>query len=165
MINIGIDILINRSVDHVWTFMTSITNVRLWMSDVIEAQGISGSSMGVGLKVRKVQRFWGLVTDMIYDTTEYDPNRKIAYKTFSGTMSKHLSYEASITLESVGAGTKLIYSGNGALRGFLRPAEPLFAYAMKRRFRKDFNNLKELVEAPAKAVARGVDKNPIQRPE
>lgn len=135
------------------------------MSGVTEAHATSGSSMGVGIKVRKVQRFWGLVTDMIYDTTEYDPNRKIAYKTLSGTMSRHLSYEASITLESVGAGTRLDYRGNGALHGFLRPAEPLFAYAMKRRFRKDFNSLKELVEAQAEAVATGEGyKNPTQSP-
>lgn len=155
MINIKLDILINQSVDHVWTFMTNFANVKLWMSGVIDVHATSGRSMGVGLKVRKVQRFWGLVTDVIYDTTEYDPNRKIAYKTLSGTMSSHLSYEASITLESLGVRTKLIYRGHGALHGFLRPAEPLFALVMKRRFRRDFNTLKVLVEDQAEAVATG----------
>lgn len=148
MINIKLSILINQPVDHVWTYMTNLANVNRWMSGVIEAHTTSRGSMGVGLKVRKIQLFWGLLTDMIYDTTEYEPNRKIAYKTLSGTMSGRLSYEASITLESVRAGTKLIYRGQGELHGFLKPAEPLFACVMQRRFKKDFNTLKELVETP-----------------
>ena len=152
MINIKLSILINRPTDQVWTYMTNVANAKHWMSGVIEARTISGGSMGVGLKVRKVQRICGLLTDIIYDTTEYDPNKKIAYKTLSGTMSEFLSYEASITLEFVKAGTKLVYRGQGSLHGFLRPAEPLFTFVMKRRFRKDFNTLKKLVETQGEAV-------------
>lgn len=155
MIEITLNILISRPVDQVWRFMINIANAKLWMSGVTEAHATSGSSMSVGIKVRKGQRFWGLVTDMIYETTEYDPNRKITYRTLSGTMSGHLSYEGSITLEPTGTGTRLIYRGHGALLGIFRPAEPLFTYVMKRRFMKDFNTLKDLIEAQVEAVAAG----------
>lgn len=166
MIEIKLSLLINGSIDQVWTFMTNIANAKHWMSGVIEAHATPRSSIGAGSRVRKVQRFWGLVTDTIYDTTEFDPNRKIAYKTLSGTMSGYLSYEASITLESVGDVTRLDYRGNGALHGFLKLAEPLFTYSMKRRFKKDFNSLKELVEAQAEAVVTGEGyKNSAQGPE
>lgn len=152
MLNIKLSILINRPADQVWTFMTKPANAKHWMSGVIEAQAISSGSMVAALKTRKVQRFWGFLTDMIYETTEYEPNKKIAYKTLSGTMSGLLSYEASITLEFAKGGTKLIYRGQGSLHGFLKPAEPLFTRVMKRRFRKDFNTLKRLVEAQGEAV-------------
>lgn len=147
MINIDIVIVINRSVKEVWKSMTDPANAARWMSGLLEVGWISQGPWGIGTRFLKLQRFVGLRTHMVYDTIAYEPDRKLAYKTVSGTFSGPLSYEASITLVSIGSDTKLIYNGRGKLWGFFKLAEPIFTCWAKRRFEKDFSRLKELVEA------------------
>ena len=147
MINIDLDSVINRPVDEVWKRVTNPSIARQWMSGLLQVSSISEGPWNVGTKIRKVQRFMGLRTETVYDTTVYEPNRKLAYKTASGTLSGSLSYEASITLESIESGTKLIYTARGELRGFFKLVEPVFTRSARRRFKNDFNTFKELLEA------------------
>ena len=147
MINIDLSSVINRPVDEVWKCLTNPSIAKQWMSGLLQVNSISGGPWNVGTKIRKVQRFIGLRTEMVYDTTVYEPNRKLAYKTASGTLSGPLSYEASITLESIESGTKLIYTGRGELGGFFKLVEPVFTRWARRRFKNDLNIFKELVEA------------------
>jgi hypothetical protein len=62
-------------------------------------------------------------------------------------MSGPISYEASIALESMESGTKLIYMGRGELRGLFKLVEPIFTRWARRRFKNDFNTFKKLLEA------------------
>ena len=147
MINIELSSVINRPVDEVWKSLTNPSIAKQWMSGLLQVSSIAEGPWNVGTKIRKVQRFMGLRTEMVYDTTVYEPNRKIAYKTASGTLSGLLSYEASITLESIESGTRLIYAGRGELGGFFKLVEPIFSRWARRRFKNDFNTFKELLEA------------------
>ncbi|MCS4537753.1 MAG: SRPBCC family protein [Thaumarchaeota archaeon] len=147
MIKIDLNSAINRPVDEVWKSLTNPSVAKQWMSGLLQVSSISEGPWNVGTKILKVQRFVGLRTEMVYDTTVYEPNRKLAYKTVSGTLSGPLSYEASITLESIESGTKLIYTGRGELRGFFKLVEPVFTRWARRRFKNDFNTFKVLLKA------------------
>jgi uncharacterized protein YndB with AHSA1/START domain len=146
MITIDLDSIINRPVDEVWKCLTNPSIAKQWMSGLLRGNSISEGPWNVGTKFRKVQRFMGLRTEIVYDMTVYEPNRKLAYMTVSGTLSGPLSYEASITLESIESGTKLIYIGRGELRGFFKIVEPIFTRWARRRFKNDFNAFQGLLE-------------------
>ena len=152
MIKIDLNSVVNRPVDEVWKCLTSPSVAKRWMSGLLQVSSISEGHLNVGMKIRKVQRFMGLWTEMVYDITVYEPNRELAYKTVSGTLSGSLSYEASITLEPIESGTKLIYKGRGELRGFFKLVEPVFTRWARRRFKNDFNKFKELVETEGEGV-------------
>lgn len=155
MLNIDLVTLIRRPAGEVWNSLTDPVKAELWMSGLDHAGWISPAPWGVGSKILKIQRFIGLRTQIVYAITAYERDRKLAYKTVSGSFSGFLSYEASIALVSLGSNTQLIYKGRGKLRSFFKLAEPLAALWAKRRFKKDFRRLKELVEAKPLAT-RGV---------
>jgi carbon monoxide dehydrogenase subunit G len=146
LINIDLGIVINRRVEEVWNGLTSPSIAERWMSGVLHASVITDGAWAVGAQFRKVQRFMGLRTEMVYDLVTYEPNTKLAYRTVSGTLSGPLFYEASITLEAAGSGTKLSYEGRGELRGLFKVVEPLFTRLARRRFERDFNTFKNLIE-------------------
>lgn len=152
MIKIDLNSVINRPVEEVWKCLTSPSIAKQWMSGLLQVSSISEGPLNAGMKIRKVQRFVGLRTEMVYDITVYAPNRELAYKTVSGTVSGPLFYEASITLESVESGTKLIYRGRGELRGFFKLVEPVFTHWARRRFKNDFYKFKGLLEAHHRSV-------------
>ena len=142
MIAVNLTNQINRPVEEVWNYLAEPANATSWMTGVIEAGPISEGPIGVGTKFRKVQRFLGWRTEMIYEAVEYEPNRTLTYKTVYGP----LSYRGSITVESVETGTTLVYAGRGELAGLFKLAEPIFGRIAARQFRNDFNTLRKLLE-------------------
>jgi hypothetical protein len=115
------------------------------MSGVLYASLTGEGPIEVGTKFRKVQRFYGLRTEMVYHVTEYDPNRRLGYETCCGP----LFYRASITLQAVEGDADLIYHGRAKLSGLLKLAEPVFALVARGRFSNDFRKLKAQLEARA----------------
>ena len=147
MINIDLIVLINRPVEEVWTYLTDTSYATQWMTGLLEVGPTSEGPMDFGKKFRKVQRFFGWRTEMIYEITAYEPNRRLAYRTVSGVFSGLLSYEGSIAIKSIEIGTELSYTGQGELWGFFKLVEATFTRVAKRRFENDFNAVKELLEA------------------
>jgi hypothetical protein len=113
------------------------------MTGVFDARLISKEPMGVGATFRKVQRFYGLRTEMSYQIVDFEPNKKLTYKTDSG----FLSYQATITLEPVERGTAITYVGMGKLWSLFQLVSPIAALVAKKRFEHDFSSLKERLEA------------------
>ena len=75
--------------------------------------------------------------------TEFEPNRKWAYKTTSGPFASAGSY----SVEPVEGGTKLTLSGEAEVGGFFKLAEPVMAGMMKRTFETGLANVKDVLEA------------------
>jgi uncharacterized protein YndB with AHSA1/START domain len=147
MMNIDLGVVINRPVEEVWKGLVSPSIAERWMSGLLQASAVSDGPWHVGAQFRKVQRFMGLRTEMLYEITAYERNRRLGYRTVSGTLSGPLSYQATIILEATGGGTKLSYQGRGKLRGFFKIFEPVFTRLARRRFERDFNTFRKLLEA------------------
>ena len=101
--------------------------------------------VAVGTTGREVRQFLGRRMESTYEITEYEPNRKLGFKTTSGP----IPMEGGYTLESAGGGTKLDFRIQGDADGFFKLAEPLLVRMVKRQVESDFGNLKDLLEAQA----------------
>jgi uncharacterized protein YndB with AHSA1/START domain len=142
MVKVEKSVVINRPIEEVFAYVTNPDNVAEWAGPVTEAKQTSEGPVGVGTTSTRVTEFLGRRSESIYEVTEYEPNRKFAEKTTSGT----LQTAEIITFESADGGTKVTIGGEVEATGFGKIAEPVFARMAKRQLDTDISNLKDLLE-------------------
>ena len=145
MVKVETSIVINRPVGEVFEYVSNPENNPQYESAVIEAKKTSAGPMSVGSTWREVRQFMGRRIESINEVTEYQPNKKIAFKTKSGPIPA----EGSYTFEAVDGKTKLTVIGQGETGGFFKIADPLVARMVKRDLETASANLKDLLEAQA----------------
>lgn len=79
------------------------------------------------------------------EVTEYEPNRRVAFKSTSGP----IAYEWNANLESINGSIKLMFSGHADTGGFSKLGEPIVMRAFKRQQEADLANLKKLMKSEA----------------
>ena len=145
MIRIEHSLVINRPIEDVFAFVSNIEKLSQWAGPVLETKQISEGPVGVGTTSTRVAQFLGRRLETTHEVTEYEPNRKLSFKSSSGP----IPIEERFTFESVEDGTKATFSGEVEAGGFFKLAEPIVARMLKRQMETDVNNLKELLEAQA----------------
>ena len=138
-------IVINRPLEEVFALLSNAENDLKWQSGTIEAKKTSDGPIGVGTTWRTVSRFLGRRIESESEITEYELNRKFAFKTKSGP----IPFEGWMTCERVEGGTRINTKFEAEIGGFFKLAEPLVASMGKRQIEADFANLKDLMEAHA----------------
>ncbi len=73
MINAESSIVIDRSIEDVFDFVSDTTNEPKWHTDVLEAASISTDPVGVGTRFKWVMNFMGR-RDAIMQVVRYEPN-------------------------------------------------------------------------------------------
>ena len=136
---------IDWPVEEVWTYLDNIENAQMWQAGVLESHLTSESPMGVGATWRDVRKFLGKQIDGVYECTEYEPNKRFAFKSSSGP----IPVEGISTFEAVGGGTRFNFAFEARPGGFFKFAEPIAIRMAKRQFEADFSNLKDLLESQA----------------
>ncbi|NIO68993.1 MAG: hypothetical protein GTN71_08145 [Anaerolineae bacterium] len=142
-------VVINRSIEEVFAFMTDIEKWSQWASEVVEAKKTSEGPVGVGTTFSFLVQFLGRRMEGTNEVTDYAPNSKFAFKTTSGPVSA----EDEITFESVTGGTKVTRVSRVETGGFFKLAEPILTRTAQRQFETNFANLKDLLEAQAQGSA------------
>lgn len=145
MVKVETSIVINRPVEEVFEFVDNARNDLQWQSGVLESEQTSEGPVRVGTTFRTVNTFLGKRLESTVEVTEYEPNKKIATKSLSGT----IPIEGSYTFESVEGGTKVVLKGEGDVSGVFKLAEPLVVRAAQRQFEGNFATLKDILEAGA----------------
>lgn len=145
MIKIENNVQINRPVEEVFAFVSSIDNLPLWAGPVTEAKQISDGPIGVGTIQKQSAQFLGRQVETTQEVTEYELNKKFSTKSTSGTLPLEIQY----TFEPFGKGTKIWLEGNLDAGGFFKLAEPLVGRMLNRQTASDAQTLKELLEAQA----------------
>jgi uncharacterized protein YndB with AHSA1/START domain len=145
MIKMETTVVINHPIEDVFAFVSNIEKLSQWAGPVLEAKQTSEGPVGVGTTSTRVVQFLGQRLETTHEVTEYEPNRKISFKSSSGP----IPIEERFTFESVEDGTKGTFSGEVEAGGFFKLAEPIVARMLKRQMESDVNNLKELLEAQA----------------
>ncbi len=77
-------IVIRRAVEEVFEYMQDIRREHEWQPNLREATQTPEGEPGVGAERRYVNQFMGKRIENVYVYTQYEPNRKVAYKS-SGT--------------------------------------------------------------------------------
>lgn len=136
-----VSVLINRPVEEVFAFTTSLENNMRWVSAAIDSGQTSEGPARVGTSGWLVLKFLGWTIESTLEITELEWNKKATVKSTSGTVP----YEATWTYEPVEGGTEFTFA--------LEIAGGLFGIfgLYKRRMQSDLTVLKELVEDQSEA--------------
>ena len=145
MIKIELSVVINRPIEVVFAFTTNPENASLFQPDVLESRRTSAGPIDVGTTWQEVRHLLGRRIESTNLVTEYEPNKKLFFKTTSGP----IPVEGGYTFEPVEEGTKLIIVGQAETRGFFKLADPLVASVAKRQLEASSAILKELLESQA----------------
>jgi uncharacterized protein YndB with AHSA1/START domain len=143
MVRLEASVVINRSIEEVFAFVTDFENASQWMSELVEGKQTSEGPLGVGTTLSGVAIPLGRRVESTQKVVEYEPNSRFAYKSTSGPVASEDRY----TLQSVAGGTKITREADAEMSGFFKLAEPLARRMMQRQFDTNFANLKDLLEA------------------
>ena len=140
-----VSITINRSVEDVFAVLSNFEHNAKWSSATIEDKITSPGPIGVGSTARLASKFLGRRFENDAEITEFEPNRRVAMRSTSGPVQ----VLGTLTVESVGGGTRVNTTFEVKPGGFFKLAEPLVTRMAKRQFESDLANLKDLMEAHA----------------
>jgi uncharacterized protein YndB with AHSA1/START domain len=145
MVKVEVSVVINRPVEEVFAFVTRIENWNQWDAQLAEVKKTSEGPVGVGTTCQEVRHFMGRRMESTNEITEYEPNRKLSFKSTSGPFP----VEGGYTFESVEGGTKFTVKGQAETGGFFKLTDPIVRRAVKGQLETINANLKELLEAQA----------------
>ncbi len=145
-------IIINRSPDDVFAFLTARNNDPVWMAAVIESEWLdlatrdTDAPMRVGRRGRMVMKNMGRRQEFVDEVTDYQPGRRIAHRTVEGP----IQLNTACLTEPAGSGCRATVVGetDNFIGGpFGKLANPIVARLVSLGFRADLAKLKDLLEA------------------
>ena len=148
MINVEKSIIIQRSVEEVFNYVSNLTHSAEWQSGLTEVRQITDKPLGVGTQYALVRTFMGRKMEANNEITEFTPDVKVAFKTISGP----IPLEASYQFETAERGTKLTSKIEMHPKGFVSLAEPLISASLQRDVDANLNVLKNMLESQAVRV-------------
>jgi uncharacterized protein YndB with AHSA1/START domain len=138
-------VVINRSVEDVFAYVTDADNLSNWMSELVEAEQTSEGPVSVGTKISAVANVLGRRVESVQEVSQYEQNSKFAIRSASGPVET----EDVFSFKAVEGGTEVTRTTIGEVGGFFKMAEPLVVRMLNRQFKTNFSNLKDLQEAQA----------------
>ena len=141
MIRIQASVTVNRPLEEVFRFMTDNQNALQWQSGLLEAR-VTNDVVGIGKTWVDVVQVLGRRIEIASELTEYEPLRRIGFRSTSGP----IPLEGSYLYEPDGEGTKVTFTLQGEAGGFFRLAEPIVARLTQRQWETNLANLKDLLE-------------------
>src|SRR5512137_1452239 len=71
--------VIDRPIEQVWKFLTSVENAPKWDTGIVEARQTSDGPVGLGTTVEAVRESRNKRRTLKIKVTEYDPNKRVAW--------------------------------------------------------------------------------------
>jgi uncharacterized membrane protein len=136
-------VLIDRSVEEVWEYASSVENAPEWMSGVVEFEKASAGPEGVGMRCRGVSLYLGRPTSWTSRVTRWEPGRGWEVEAVVGGIRVREVY----SLEPIEGGTRVNQLVEYELSGILRLAQPLFGLMAKRSAEGNLANLGQVLRA------------------
>ena len=142
-------ITINRPVEEVFAYVGNLQNGPQWQSGLLEVRRKTAGTPGVGTQFTSVRKFMGQKMESGIEFTAYEPNKKIAFKSISGSSP----FEQTFLFESTAEGTRLTTRLELQTSGLMGLAEPLIASGVKREMDANFGDLKDMLETRVAPVS------------
>ena len=99
-------IVVNRPAHDVFAYMTDIDKETEWQAELLEAKQTSTGPLSVGTTVREVRRFMNRRMEVVFEITEFEPDREMSFKSISAPFPMHGRY----SLEPVEGGLVILDS-------------------------------------------------------
>jgi uncharacterized protein YndB with AHSA1/START domain len=138
-------VVIERPLEEVFAFLADPENDAQWTPVVKETRMTSEGPLGVGTRYEQSGHFLGRNFEMLFEVTEYEPNRKIGQKLIT---PGPLRTTGLSSVEAVSGGTQVTLTGEAQAGGFfwLLP-DRIIAFPAQRIMGVALRNRKELLEA------------------
>ena len=138
-------IVIDRPPEDVFAFVTTPENDREWISTTVERQREKEGPIGVGSRIRAVDKFLGRRIDSTLEVTEHEPSTRSTIR-----LRGPINASGSYVLEPVDRGTRFRWTldADAGLGGLYlgKITDPLVTFVFRRRVRGDLRRLKEALE-------------------
>jgi uncharacterized protein YndB with AHSA1/START domain len=144
MLRVETDVEIGRSPDEVFSFASEVDKLPLWLVGVIEARKITEGPIRAGTQLEHVLYLLGKRFIARFETTEYKPHERMAFRAISGPVE----IKTTLTLESTAGGTRVLLTAEGDPRGFFKIAAPVLVRVVRRQVQVSLETLKDLLDAP-----------------
>lgn len=146
MITVDYSVVIHKSPDQVFAFLTSKENRRLWEPTLLEERLYPDAERRLGTRIYQIRRFLGGKIESQFSVVAFEPGRLYSLKSMPDTLPE---YSATYTLTPVEGGTRVEFALSLDMRSlaFGRLLEP-FAARFARRFAVDMlKRLKAALES------------------
>ena len=144
MLKVESSIDIARSPEEVFALAGDVDKVGLWLNGVVGSKQLTDGPLRKGTEIEHVHHFLGKTFSSRYETTEYEPMERLAFRTTSGPVE----LTSTTTYEEIEGGTRVHQIVEGDPRGFFKVAEPVLVRFVKRQLHGSLENLKDLLEEP-----------------
>ena len=146
MISIERTLTIHRPVEEVFAYLCDVAHGPQFISGQREAHQTSPGQMAIGTTFTTTSRL--LRRRATHEVTEYEPNRRLAWKATSG-----LPATTTWAIEPSGPSTRVTFRWRASPPSFLRPAEPIIERQASGRADHDLGALKELLAVTRTAAS------------
>ncbi|MDP9308025.1 MAG: SRPBCC family protein [Actinomycetota bacterium] len=143
MVRFELSVDIARSVHEVWEYLIDPDNVPEWQASAESSHQISDGPMGVGTHLVDERRFFGRRASSEVEVTEFEPERLFTLHGLSGPVRFTVRHR----LEQTAGGTHIQIEAEADPGGIGRLMRPVVEHAAAHEIRKDFDRLKERLEA------------------
>lgn len=139
-------LVIRQPPEVVFDYLSTVDNLAVWDSSVVEAEQIGTEPMTVGARCRGTNKILGRRFDWTTEVSVFDPPRRLDFRSIEGK----LTFVVTNLLEPVDGGTRFTYradaeSGLGGIFG--RLGDPIVRRAQARTVRANLETLAELLGA------------------
>lgn len=142
MINLDLSALVDRPMKDVFAFVGDPNNMSKWNSAVVSLQQITPGDVGVGTKFKSAGELMGRRIEGEMQLTAYEPDTKCGFQVNAGPMQVNIT----LSLKTIGTGTKISLNAQGNPAGFFKIAEGLLAGRVKTMMEENLARLKAQLE-------------------
>lgn len=136
-----VEIDIDRPPEDVFALLADVARLPEWQGSAVSAS--AEGDVAVGTRIRETRRFLGREYKVVHEVTAFEPPHRFDVRSVEGPIPLSVRH----TLEPSGGGTRLEVVGEANPKGVLRFAAGGIAKTAEAEFRRDFERLKELLEA------------------
>ena len=116
------------SCEETFAYLSDFSTTEEWDPGVAEAHRLEAGEVREGSQFRLLARFLGRTVPLTYRIVEYVPTDAVGFLAENTTVVSR----DRITFEPAGAGTRIVYDADLALKGPLGIADPLLGLAFSR---------------------------------
>jgi len=142
MTHIQYNITIQRPIDDVFTYITSLERIAEWQRGVVRSELRSGGQLRSGAKVVEVRSFMGREIEAPWEVTAYQPPHVRGFKITEGP----LQVDGAMRFVRDGSGTRVSFEAEMRGRGLFRLLETLIVAMIRRQTARDFETAKRILE-------------------
>jgi carbon monoxide dehydrogenase subunit G len=129
--------------DDAFAFVADFANAQHWDPGVASSERLDDGPVGVGSRYRLGIRMRGRVVPMEYRITTFEPSRRVVL----GGEGSNVSAVDDIRFEATPAGTRIQYTADIRLGGWMRLIEPLAGGAFRRIATDAVNGMQAALDA------------------